>query len=81
VGFPSRDSKGEADWKMKGQKVATVGRGSKREKKNGGVVDAGISASPNPAPPPQPFYRPFSGLTLVSCCQKRTSGLYGAKED
>ena len=33
---------------MKGQKVATVGRGSKREKKNGGVVDAGISASPNP---------------------------------
>jgi len=25
--------------------------------------------------------RPFSGTTLVSWCQKRTSGLYGARED
>jgi len=32
-------------------------------------------------PPPQPFYGPFSGTTRVSWCQKRTSGLYGARED
>jgi len=32
-------------------------------------------------PPPQPFYGPFSGTTRVSQCQKRTSGLYGARED
>jgi len=31
--------------------------------------------------PPQPFYGPFSGTTLVSRCQKRISGLYGARED
>ena len=31
--------------------------------------------------PPQPFYGPFSGTTRVSRCQKRTSGLYGARED
>jgi len=31
--------------------------------------------------PPQPFYGPFSGTTCVSRCQKRTSGLYGARED
>jgi len=30
---------------------------------------------------PQPFYGPFSGTTRVSWCQKRTSGLYGARED
>jgi len=30
---------------------------------------------------PQPFYCPFSGTTWVSRCQKRTSGLYGARED
>ena len=30
--------------------------------------------------PPQPFYGPFSGTTRVSRCQKRTNGLYGAKE-
>jgi len=30
---------------------------------------------------PQPFYGPFSGTTQVSRCQKRTSGLYGARED
>jgi len=30
---------------------------------------------------PQPFYGPFSGTTWVSQCQKRTSGLYGARED
>ena len=30
---------------------------------------------------PQPFYGPFSGITRVSRCQKRTSGLYGAMED
>jgi len=30
---------------------------------------------------PQPFYGPFSGTTRVSQCQKRTSGLYGARED
>jgi len=34
-----------------------------------------------PPPPPQPFYRPFSGTTRVSRCPKRTSGLYGARED
>jgi len=31
--------------------------------------------------PPQPIYGPFSGTTRVSRCQKRTSGLYGARED
>jgi len=31
--------------------------------------------------PPQPFYGPFSGTTRVSRCQKRTSGLYGVRED
>jgi len=34
-----------------------------------------------PPPPPQPFYGPFSGTTRVSQCQKRTSGLYGARKD
>jgi len=29
----------------------------------------------------QLFYSPFSGTTRVSRCQKRTSGLYGARED
>ena len=29
----------------------------------------------------QPFYGPFSGTTWVSRCQKRTSGLYGARGD
>jgi len=33
------------------------------------------------APPPPPFYSPFSGTTRVSQCQKRASGLYGARED
>jgi len=27
----------------------------------------------------QPFYDPFSGTTQVNRCQKRTSGLYGAR--
>jgi len=31
--------------------------------------------------PPQPFYGPFSGTTQVRWCQKRTSGLFGARED
>jgi len=30
---------------------------------------------------PQPFYGHFSGTTPMSWCQKRTSGLYGARED
>jgi len=30
---------------------------------------------------PQPFYGPFSRTTRVSRCQKRTSGLHGARED
>jgi len=30
---------------------------------------------------PQPFYGPCSGTTRVSRCQKRTSGLYGARGD
>jgi len=30
---------------------------------------------------PQPFYGLFSGTTRVSQRQKRTSGLYGARED
>jgi len=30
---------------------------------------------------PQPFYGPFSGTIQVSRCQKRISGLYGARED
>ena len=29
----------------------------------------------------QLFYGPFSRVTRVSRCQKRTSGLYGARED
>jgi len=29
----------------------------------------------------KPFYGPFSGTTWVSRCQKRTSGLYGARGD
>jgi len=29
----------------------------------------------------QPFYGPFSGTTRVSWCQKKTSGLSGARED
>jgi len=29
----------------------------------------------------QPFYGPLSGTTRVSRCQKRTHGLYGARED
>ena len=29
----------------------------------------------------QPFYGPFTGTTRVSQGQKRTSGLYGARED
>ena len=32
-------------------------------------------------PPPQPLYDPVSGTTGVSRCQKRTSGLYAARED
>ena len=32
-------------------------------------------------PPPQPYYGPFSGTIRVSWCQKRTSGLYDARED
>jgi len=31
--------------------------------------------------PPQLFYGPFSGTTRLSRCRKRTSGLYGARED
>jgi len=30
---------------------------------------------------PQLFYGPFFGTTRVSRCQKKTSGLYGARED
>jgi len=30
---------------------------------------------------PQPFYGPFSGITRVSWCQKRSSWLYGTRED
>ena len=32
-------------------------------------------------PQPQPFYRPFSGTTRVSRCQKRASGLNGVRGD
>ena len=32
-------------------------------------------------PPPQPFYGPFTRTTRVSRCQKRTSGIYAARED
>jgi len=39
------------------------------------------SRHPPPPPPPQLFYGPFSGTTRASQCQKRTSGLYGARED
>ena len=30
---------------------------------------------------PQPFYGPISGTTRVSQRQKKTSGLFGARED
>jgi len=39
-----------------------------------------ITGTPTP-PPPQLFYGPFSGTTRVSQCEKRTSGLHGARED
>jgi len=35
----------------------------------------------NTTPPPQPFNGPFPGPTQVSQCQKRTSGLHGARGD
>ena len=38
-------------------------------------------ANPDSPPPPPPFYGPFSGTSRVSRCQKRTSGLYGARGD
>ena len=34
-----------------------------------------------PPPPSRPFYGPFSGTSRESRCQKRTCGLYGARED
>jgi len=43
--------------------------------------DGGFYGRPIPHTTPQPFHGPFSRLTLVSECQKRTSGLYGARED
>jgi len=50
----------------------------------GGIFNNHITAnllSSLPPSPSQPFYGPFSGTTRVSRCQKRTSGLYGARED
>jgi len=35
----------------------------------------------NETPTPQPFYGPFFRTSRVSRCQKRTSGLHGARED
>jgi len=44
-----------------------------------------LSTAPQPTPYThtytQLFYGPFSGTTRVSQCQKRTSGLYGSRED
>ena len=41
-----------------------------------------IAATSSSPPPPQPFYGPFfQDHPRVSQCQKRTSGLYGARED
>ena len=45
-----------------------------------GVVGLSVNLSHH-THTPQPFYGPFSGTTRVSWCQKRTSGLYGARED
>jgi len=42
---------------------------------------AQLRACKSSPPPPQPFYGPFSGTAPVSRCQKRTSGLHGARED
>jgi len=42
---------------------------------------AKVKYSNNTTTTPQPFYGPFSGTTRVSWCQKRTSGLYDAKEN
>jgi len=39
------------------------------------VVNAPVTTTP------QPFYGPFSWTTRASQCQKRSSGLYGARED
>ena len=45
-------------------------------------IDPSLLLAPaEPPAPPQLFYGPFSGTTRVSRCQKRTSGLYGARED
>jgi len=44
------------------------------------ISDTLLSQSLSMVPPqPQSFYGPFSGTNQVSQCQKRTSGLYGAR--
>ena len=48
-----------------------------RAQQNANILDMIITNSTTP----QLFYGPFSGTTRVSQCQKRTSGLYGARED
>ena len=45
------------------------------------VICLSLSQNIMDLPPPQLFYSPFSGTTRVSRCQKRTSGLYDARED
>jgi len=50
-------------------------------KNNNGLVLQMFHYEPCKHPPPQPFYGPFSGTTRVTQCQKRTSGLDGARED
>jgi len=46
-----------------------------------GIVYRGRRGFTTTTTTPQPFYGRFSGTTRVSWCQKRTSGLYGSRED
>jgi len=45
------------------------------------AVSHGHSISVKARTHAQPFYGPFSETTRVSQCQKKSSGLYGARED
>ena len=45
------------------------------------ISDHCVDDDSNDTTPPQPFCGPYSGTTRVTRSQKRTSGLYGARED
>jgi len=56
-------------------------RGHVQRRLAGRLRHPGTSVSVTTTTPPRPFHGPFSGTTRVSWCQKRTSGLYGARGD